>query len=139
MSPADRSNTIVLANGVFDIYHVGHAMYLQAGANMGDLLIVGVTLDAYVNKGPGRPVNKERDRLDVIKSVRYVDFAFLCKDSLEALESVQPDIFVKGKDYIDKIEKKHEDYCKAHGIEIRFTDTPIYSATKIINDRLRLG
>ena len=133
------SRKVVLANGVFDILHVGHVMYLEAARQMGDHLLVGVTRDAYVNKGPHRPVNKELDRVRVIDALRCVDGAFLCDDSLDALENIKPNIFVKGADYIGKIEKRHSDYCKAHGIEIRFTDTPIYSATKIINDRLRHG
>ena len=130
---------IILANGVFDIYHIGHALYLEAAKKMGDYLVVGVTRDANVNKGPHRPVNKQTDRLKVIESVRYVDQAFMCNDSLDALEEWKPDIFAKGADYIGKIEKRHADYCKAHGIEIRFTNTPIYSATKIINERMKHG
>jgi bifunctional ADP-heptose synthase (sugar kinase/adenylyltransferase) len=100
---------------------------------------VAVTRDKHVNKGPGRPVNKEEDRLRVVRSIRYVDFAFLCDDSLDALESVRPAIFCKGADYKGKIEHRHYEYCKANDIEIRLTETPIYSATKIINDRLRNG
>ena len=127
----------VLANGVFDILHYGHVLYLEAAAKLGDRLIVAVTRDAFVNKGPGRPTNGERHRLAVIKAIRYVDEAFLCDDSLDALELTHPNIFVKGFDYMGKIEKRHSDYCKANGITIRFTTTPIFSATKIINDRLR--
>ena len=128
----------VLTNGVFDLLHAGHVMYLQQAAQMGELS-VGVTLDAHVNKGPHRPNYGQDDRLYVVRALHCVSHAFLCRDSFEALERVRPDIFVKGADYIGKIEKVHDDYFKAHGIEIRFTDTPIYSATKIINDRLRHG
>lgn len=136
---SDKSFVTVLANGVFDILHVGHVLYLEQAADMGDYLWVGVTRDAYVNKGPQRPVIKQDDRLMVVRALRCVKDAFLCNDSMDALERVKPDIFVKGADYIGKIEQRHADYCKAHGIEIRFTDTPIYSATKIINERLRNG
>jgi len=135
----DGDPKVVLANGCFDILHAGHVMYLEAASNMGDLLIVAVTRDKHVNKGPGRPVNKEEDRLRVVRSIRYVDFAFLCDDSLDALEAVRPAIFCKGADYKGKIEHRHYDYCKANDIEIRLTETPIYSATKIINDRLKHG
>jgi len=130
---------IVLADGCFDILHAGHVMYLKAAAELGDYLVVGVTRDAHVNKGPGRPVNNQKDRLLVVESVRFVDQAFLCNDSLDALEDWKPDIFVKGQDYKGRIQEKHENYCRMNGIEIMFTDTPIYSATKIINDRFRLG
>jgi hypothetical protein len=75
----------------------------------------------------------------LIRGLRCVTGAFLCNDSLDALEVARPNIFVKGADYVGKIEQRHSDYCLEKGIEIRFTTTPIYSATKIINDRLRLG
>lgn len=136
---SDKSFVIVLANGVFDILHVGHVLYLEQAADMGDYLWVGVTRDAFVNKGPNRPSYYQDDRLMVVRALRCVKDAFLCNDSLDALELVKPDIFVKGADYRDKIEKRHADYCKAHGIVIRFTNTPIYSATKIINERIRQG
>ena len=128
---------VVLTSGVFDILHIGHLLYLEAAKRMGDRLVVGVTRNEFVNKGPHRPTNDELHRVAIVRALRCVDDAFLCDDSLDALESVSPNIFVKGSDYIGKLEKPHEDYCKAHGIEIRFTDTPIYSATKIINDRFR--
>ena len=129
---------MVLANGVFDILHIGHVLYLEQAAQMGELW-VGVTRDAFVNKGPHRPVIGQDDRVNVVRALRCVSGAFLCDNAIEALARVQPDIFVKGADYIGKIEQVHADYCKAHSIEIRFTDTPIYSATKIINDRFRHG
>ena len=129
---------LVLANGVFDILHYGHILYLEEAAKMG-YLVVAVTRDLHVNKGPGRPTNPEIHRLAVIKALRCVRGAVLCDDSLDALERLKPDIFVKGKDYKGKIEKRHADFCAANRITIRFTDTPIYSATKIINDRLRTG
>ena len=127
---------IVLANGVFDILHYGHILYLTEAAKMGAVW-VAVTRDKHVNKGPGRPTNTEEHRLAIIKALRPVSQAFLCDDSIDALEKVKPHIFVKGMDYIGKIEQRHADYCAAHNIAIRFTTTPIYSATKIINDRFK--
>lgn len=130
---------VVLANGVFDILHYGHLLYLEEASKMGNTLVVAVTRDKYVNKGPGRPVNPESHRAALVRALYCVSEVILCDDSLDALKEIKPDIFVKGKDYIGKIQKKHADYCKHHKIEIRFTDTPIFSATKIINDRFREG
>ena len=127
----------VLANGVFDLLHYGHLLYLEAASKMGDYLVVAVTRDKHVNKGPGRPVNTEKHRAALIQALYCVNEVILSDDALDALKRVKPDIFVKGKDYKGKIEKPHADYCKKHGIAIRLTDTPIMSATKIINDRLR--
>lgn len=129
----------VLCDGCFDILHVGHVLYLQAAKRMGDTLIVSVTRNAHVNKGPHRPMFDEKIRLHMVRALSCVDEALLVDNSLDALQRVKPDIFVKGKDYIGKIEQKHQDYCDQQGIKIAFTDEPIYSATKIINDRLRTG
>jgi cytidyltransferase-like protein len=128
-----------MANGVFDIFHIGHLLYLEAASRMGDRLVVAITRNAFVNKGPSRPMFDEGQRQAIVGAVRCVDQTLLCNDSLDALAEVKPDIFVKGSDYIGKIEKRHADYCAAHGIEIRFTDQPIFSATKIIHDRFRQG
>ena len=81
----------------------------------------------------------EKQRIAIVEAISCVDAAILCNDALNALEEVKPDIFVKGQDYIGKIEQRHADYCKSHGIEIRFTEEPIFSATQIIHDRLRYG
>lgn len=133
------SSKLVLASGVFDILHVGHVMYLEAAAKMGDWLVVAVTRDAHVNKGPNRPTFGQLERLRVVQALRCVNHAILVDSGLEALELVKPDIFVKGKDYIGKIQKVHQDFCAANKIEIRFTDTEKYSATEIIRDRARFG
>mgnify|MGYP001591352903 CR=1 FL=1 len=130
---------VILANGVFDILHVGHIMYLEKAKAMGDCLVVAVTRDRHVNKGPGRPTNPEEHRLAVIKAVRWVDDAILVDEPIEAFDLIRPDIFCKGRDYIGKIQQRHMDECARRGIQIAFTDTPIFSATKIINDRLRTG
>ena len=130
---------VVLANGVFDILHIGHLLYLEAAAKMGDILVVSITADAFVNKGPGRPMFPEAQRAKMVGALKCVDRTIIVNSALEALETVKPDIFVKGPDYIGNIQTIHADYCRNHGIEIRFTDTPIYSATKIINDRLGFG
>ena len=131
------SHKIVLADGVFDIFHVGHLRYLQAASQMGDRLVVSVTRNAHVNKGPGRPLFDEWERAAIIRALRCVRQVILVNDSLEALEKVRPHIFVKGQDYRGKIKKIHSDYCKEHHIEIAFTDEVVYSATKIINDRFK--
>ena len=123
----------------FDILHYGHLLYLEAAAEMGDRLVVSVTRNRSVNKGPGRPTNDETHRLALIKGLRCVREALLVDDPIEAFEKVRPDIFVKGQEYRRTIRAVDRAYCEAHGIEIRFTSTPMYSATKIINDRLRNG
>ncbi len=113
----------VLANGVFDILHIGHVRYLQAAAKMGEKLIVGVTANAFVNKGPDRPYYDEMERLHVVGSLSCVDIAFICEGGGDALRRAKPNIFVKGREYEGKIEPEHEEYCRKHNIKIMFTDT----------------
>ena len=129
---------VVMANGVFDILHYGHVLYLEQASQLGRL-VVAVTLDAHVNKGPSRPTNPEAHRLAVVKAIRWVDDAILVDGPIDGFNRLAPNIFVKGKDYIGKIEPRHLEECSKRGIEIAFTDTQLFSATKIINDRLRFG
>ena len=123
---------IVLANGVFDVLHIGHLWHLQAAKDMGDLLIVGVTRCEHVNKGPGRPVFDEWQRFRMLRELRCVDHVLFVNDALDALNLVKPAVFVKGKEYRGKIEPEHQAYCDAHGIEIAFTNEPTYSSTELL-------
>ena len=94
---------IVFTNGVFDILHPGHVRYLQAARRHGDLLIVGLNSDASVrrNKGPGRPINPEGERAEVLAALDCVDGVSIFDDDTPAdiIRRVQPDILVKGADW----------------------------------------
>lgn len=125
---------VVLANGCFDVFHIGHVRHLKAARKMGDVLIVSLTRDRSVNKGPGRPVFTEAERAEMLKP--YCDSVILVDDALEALQQVDPDVFVKGPDYVGRIRAEDQAYCDARGIEIAFTTDPKYSSTVLI-DRLR--
>jgi D-beta-D-heptose 7-phosphate kinase/D-beta-D-heptose 1-phosphate adenosyltransferase len=94
---------IVFTNGVFDILHPGHLRYLQAARAHGDLLIVGLNSDASVrrNKGPGRPVNPQDERAEVLAALTCVDAVSIFDDETPAdiIRRVQPDVLVKGADW----------------------------------------
>src|SRR5580765_4219966 len=95
---------LVLANGCFDILHVGHVRYLQAARALGDALLVGVNSDASVrrlNKGPERPLNAEDERAEVLDALACVDsVSIFGEDTPHALiEAVRPNIHAKGGDY----------------------------------------
>jgi rfaE bifunctional protein nucleotidyltransferase chain/domain len=93
---------IVFTNGVFDILHPGHVRYLQAARTHGDVLIVGVNSDVSVrrNKGPGRPINPEAERAEVVAALACVDGMALFDEDTPAaiIARVQPDVLVKGAD-----------------------------------------
>jgi len=98
--------TIVFTNGVFDILHVGHVQLLRRAKALGDLLVVGVNSDRSVRrlKGPGRPVNRERDRLALIMALDAVDHAVLfdADSPTDLIRALRPHIHVKGGDYAGK-------------------------------------
>ena len=95
--------TIALANGVFDLLHVGHVRYLQASAAEADCLIVAVNADASVRrlKGEGRPIVDERGRAEMVASLRGVDRVVIFDDDTVGplLQRVRPDVHCKGTDY----------------------------------------
>ena len=123
---------IVLANGVFDVLHIGHVNHLKQARKMGDRLIVGVTIDDCVHKGPGRPVFSIRHRMKMLQELRCVDEVFGVQSSLHALMIAKPNIFVKGREYEHAVQQEDRKFCEAHGIEIRFTDGQTYSSTALL-------
>src|SRR5437588_6142507 len=94
---------VVVSNGCFDILHVGHVRYLAAARKLGDVLVVGLNGDDSVRqlKGGGRPVNRERDRAEVLTALESVDYVtiFPEKRATNFLRAAQPAVYAKGGDY----------------------------------------
>lgn len=112
------NHKVILANGVFDAFHPGHLAHLQAAKELGGRLVVAVTKDKFVGKGPNRPIFNQKDRLAMVKALRCVDQAMLVDDSYEALRKVKPDIFVKGIEYRHFLLEK--EYCLKKRIQVIF-------------------
>jgi rfaE bifunctional protein nucleotidyltransferase chain/domain len=97
---------VVLANGCFDILHVGHIRYLEAARSLGDLLVVGVNSDEQVRvqKGDGRPHVGARERAEIIAALRSVDIVTIFQEpTVEALLlAIKPEIHAKGTDYTEE-------------------------------------
>ncbi|MEY3312488.1 MAG: D-glycero-beta-D-manno-heptose 1-phosphate adenylyltransferase [Ignavibacteria bacterium] len=95
--------SIVFTNGCFDILHKGHVAYLQSAKSMGDILIVGMNTDASVKrlKGEERPINTLEDRAFVLSALKSVDYVvpFDEDNPLTLIQSIKPDVLVKGGDY----------------------------------------
>jgi D-glycero-beta-D-manno-heptose 1-phosphate adenylyltransferase len=127
---------IVFTNGAFDLLHPGHVRYLQAARSHGDVLIVGLNSDASVgrNKGPGRPINPEVERAEVIASLACVDAVAIFDEDTPAamIARVQPDVLVKGADWpADQIVGR--DTVEARGgVVIREPVEQGYSSSAII-------
>ncbi len=94
---------IVFTNGVFDILHPGHVRYLQAARALGDILIVGLNADESVrrSKGPGRPINPEDERGEMLAALACVDAVVIFGEDTpdDIIRRVQPDVLVKGADW----------------------------------------
>jgi rfaE bifunctional protein nucleotidyltransferase chain/domain len=95
---------IVFTNGVFDILHAGHVMYLAEAKSRGERLVVGLNSDESVRtlgKGPERPINPEADRKAVLEGLRAVDMVVIFEEPTpeRLIEQIRPDVLVKGGDY----------------------------------------
>jgi rfaE bifunctional protein nucleotidyltransferase chain/domain len=103
---------IVLANGCFDVLHVGHVRYLQGAKELGDVLVVAVNSDDQVRrlKGPGRPVTSEQERAEIIAAIESVDLVTIFPEpTVEALLlTIKPDIHAKGTDYTENTVPERE-------------------------------
>jgi rfaE bifunctional protein nucleotidyltransferase chain/domain len=95
--------TVALANGVFDLFHVGHLRYLQGARAEADLLVVAVNSDRSTreNKGPGRPVVPAAERAEIVAGLACVDhvLVFDTRDVVPVIRALRPDVHVKGTDY----------------------------------------
>lgn len=132
-----RDKKIVFTNGCFDILHVGHIRYLQEAAQLGDMLVVGLNSDASVRrlKGEGRPVNPEQDRAELICALEYVDYVAVFDEDTpyELIRIIQPDVLVKGGDYLPE-DVIGRDIVEARGGKLEILGfTKGKSTTGIIN------
>src|SRR5262249_5044173 len=95
--------TVVQAHGTFDLLHLGHVRPLEAACKLGDVLVVTVTADRFVNKGPGRPVFTEMLRAEMLANLVNVDWVAVNEspDAVSAIEAIRPSIYVKGQDYVN--------------------------------------
>lgn len=131
---------IVLCHGCFDLMHPGHIKHFQAAKKMGDLLVVTVTPDKFVNKGPGRPVFDENLRAESIAALECVDYVAinLWPDPVETIKALRPDIYVKGQEYdMDEAKKKELEKDRRAVEEVNgkmaFTHEQVHSSTLLLN------
>ncbi len=136
-----EGRTIVFTNGVFDILHPGHIRYLRDARALGDLLIVGVNSDRSVkalNKAPGRPINPEHERAEVLSALASVDAVVIFDEETphEIVSAIQPDVLVKGADWGENAIVGRDVVEARGGRVVRIALAEGYSTTKII-DRIR--
>jgi D-glycero-beta-D-manno-heptose 1-phosphate adenylyltransferase len=127
---------VVLANGCFDLLHVGHVRYLEAARALGDLLVVGVNGDEQARrlKGEGRPYVPERERAEVVASLRAVDLVTVFHEPTvtELLLALRPEVHAKGTDYTEETVPERE-VVRAYGGRVAIVGDPKdHSSTETI-------
>lgn len=115
--------TVVCTNGCFDILHVGHVRYLQKTKSFADYSIVLLNSDKSVKsiKGPGRPINNENDRAEILCALSCVDYVVMFDEDSpgDLLDEIKPDVYTKGADYT--LETLPEaDIMKKNNIKVEF-------------------
>ena len=124
---------IVWTNGCFDILHRGHIELFKYAKSLGDVLYVGIDSDSKVKKDKGnkRPYNNEVDRIELLKSIKYIDKIFLFENSKQLdniIKSIKPNVMVIGSDWKNKII-----VGESHSKKVVFFDRiPNYSTTNIL-------
>ena len=131
---------IVHCHGCFDLIHPGHIKYLQAAKRMGDILVVTLSPDKYVDKGPGRPVFSEDLRAECLAALECVDYVAINEwpTAEETLRHLRPHYYVKGQEFEsleDKTGKLQREYqvLQEIGGEMRFTQEIVFSSTQLLN------
>ncbi len=121
-----QGRTVVFTNGCFDILHLGHVRYLERSRALGEALIVGVNTDASVRrlKGPGRPLQSEHDRAQILASLECVDAVVLFDEDtpLELIRAVRPGVLTKGADYKSKRDVVGWDEVQAWGGRVELVE-----------------
>jgi len=141
-----QEKTVVLCHGTFDLMHTGHIRYLQRAKQEGDVLMVTITGDAYVNKGPGRPVFNEQLRAENLAALACVDFVAINHEvtAVELLHEIQPNVYAKGSDYSSHSDDvtgnivREKNAVEAHGGRAFYTDEITFSSSSLLNDHFNL-
>lgn len=137
---------VVLCHGTFDLMHAGHIRYLQRAKQEGDVLLVTVTADAYVNKGPGRPVFSEQLRAENLAALACVDFVAVnhAVSAVEALNEIRPNIYAKGGEYRshgDDVTGNialEQEAVEVHGGHIFYSDEITFSSSNLLNEHFNI-
>ena len=136
-----QGRRVVLCHGVFDLLHPGHIRHLEAARRHGDLLVVTITPDRFVNKGPGRPVFNQRLRAESVAALASVDHVAITESptAVEAIRRFSPAVYVKGSEYADAAADltgmidDERVAVEAGGGRVYFTNEITFSSSSLLN------
>lgn len=134
-----KGDTVVLANGCFDLIHAGHIRYLKESKKKGDILVVALNSDSSIRnlKGRGRPILRQKERAEILSSFYFVDYITFFKEATveKVLLSLKPSIHVKGSDYTEETVPEKE-IVKSYGGKVAITGGPKIRSTSQVIERI---
>ena len=141
-----KGKRIVQCHGVFDLVHLGHIRHFNLAKKEGDVLVVTITKDKYVRRGPDRPIFNEHLRAETLASLAVTDYVCIIDTPVatECIKVLKPDVYAKGVDYKEKEKDvtgkifEEETAVKSVGGRLTFTDDITFSSSKLINDYLNV-
>ena len=136
-----RKQKVALSHGVFDVLHIGHKRYFEVAKSYADILIVSITTDKFVKKGPSRPFFNQNIRSEMVASLDMVDYVVLSNSetAVNVISKLKPNFYVKGQDYknlksdITKNIFKEKKAVEKNNGQLIFTDEIQFSSSNIIN------
>src|SRR3989338_4938773 len=139
-----KGKKVVQCHGVFDLVHLGHIRHFNLAKKEGDVLVVTVTKDKHVKRGPGRPIFNEDLRSETLASLAVTDYVSVvdAPTAVEAIKILKPNVYAKGSEYRSREKDvtgkiyEEEDAVKSVGGRIAFTDDITFSSSSLINNNL---
>ncbi len=135
-----QGRTVALANGCFDLLHVGHVRLLRAACTLADTLVVALNSDASArrNKGPGRPLVPLEERMELVAAVEGVDFvtSFDEPSAAALLDALRPEVQVKGTDWTEE-SVPEGDFVRAYGGRVAIAGDPKTHSSSELAQRLK--
>lgn len=137
----DEGKTLVQCHGTFDLIHPGHIVHFEEAKSLGDILVVTVTAEKFVNKGPGRPYFNDQLRSRWLAALACVDYVVVIPHvaAVEAITCVRPHFYCKGREYADPMADLTGNICDdietvhSLGGEIRYLGSILFSSTRLLN------
>ena len=130
-----------MCHGVFDLVHLGHIEHFKSAKKFGDYLIVSLTQDKFIKKGPGRPLFNELQRVEYLKNIKIIDDVILSssESSIDVINFIKPNFYVKGPDYKNNLKDKtkkitlEKKAVENNGGKLKYTSDIVFSSSNILN------
>lgn len=139
-----QGKIVVHCHGVFDLVHPGHIKHFYSAKKAGDILVVTITADKFVKRGPGRPIFTHSIRTETLSALEVVDYVAVVHGPTadEAITAIRPHLYAKGPDYKNQAEditgkiSEEETLVKKMGGKLLITEDVTFSSSKLINDHI---